>query len=321
MKNGVSILWLAALLALGACNKKAAPAALHKESVQAGAVEAKKSEARKPDSANEVQITPEAAKEAGIDTVPAGPALLHEVLPLYGLIQPNAERMRAVSARYPGVVQAVTKRVGDAVRSGEVLARVESNESLQTYSVTAPIAGIVTARDVNPGETVAEKALFTVADLSTVWVELSLFPNDLSRVRVGQNVRVKSVDGGLSGAGRLVWVSVLGTSESQSVTARVLLENRNHQWTPGLYVSGEVILSEATVPLAVRTSAVQSVDGQSVVFVRNARGYEVRPVKLGRQDSEVIEVLDGLRAGEPYVVTGSFLVKAELGKAGAKDED
>ena len=321
MKNGVIILWLAALLALGACSKKTAPATLPKETVQSGTDEAEKSAAPKTNRMNEVQITPEAAKEAGIDTLPARPGVLHEVLPLYGLIQPNAERMRAVSARYAGVVKTVTKRVGDAVRSGEVLASVESNESLQTYPVTAPIAGIVTARDVNPGETVGEKALFTIADLSTVWVELSLFPNDLSRVRVGQNVRVKSVDGGLSGSGRLVWVSVLGTSESQSVTARVLLENRNHQWTPGLYVSGEVILSEATVALAVRASAVQSVEEQSVVFVRNAEGYEVRPVKLGRRDSEVIEVLDGLRPGEPYVASGSFLVKAELGKAGAKDED
>lgn len=321
MKNGVIIAWLATLLALGACNKKSAPGTLPKESVQTGTAEAEKSEAPKSGTVNEVQISPEAAKEAGIDTLPAGPAVLHEVLPLYGLIQPNAERMRAVSARYAGVVKTVTKRVGDAVRSGEVLARVESNESLQTYAVTAPIAGIVTARDANPGETVAEKALFTVADLSTVWVELSLFPSDLSRVRVGQNVRVKSVDGGLTGSGRLVWVSALGSSESQSVTARVLLENRDHQWTPGLYVSGEVILREATVPLAVRATAIQSVEEQSVVFVRNVRGFEVRPVKLGRHDSEVIEVLDGLRPGEPYVASGSFLVKAELAKAGAKDED
>lgn len=237
------------------------------------------------------------------------------------VIQLNAERMRTVTARFAGVVKTVTKRIGDAVHAGDILATVESNDSLQTYAVTAPIAGIVTARDVNPGETVSEKALFTVADLSTVWVELAMFPNDLARVKVGQNVQVKSVDAGLTGSGRIVWVSLLGASESQSVTARVLLENRSHQWKPGLYVSGEVVLSEASVPLTVRATAVQSVEGQTVVFVRNARGYEVRPVKLGRHDSEVIEVLEGLKTGEPYVSAGSFLVKAELGKAGAKDED
>jgi cobalt-zinc-cadmium efflux system membrane fusion protein len=311
MKRQLIVLTLAALIVLSACDKTtalppAAETAAHEE---------------RAESANVAEITPEAAKVAGIETMPAGPALLHETLPLNGVIEPNAERVRTISARFAGVVKTVTKRVGDAVGAGEVLATVESNDSLQTYPVTAPIAGIITARDVNPGETVADKALFTVADLSTVWVELSLFPHDLPRVRIGQSVRIKPVSGGSTSSGRIVWVSALGTAESQSVTARVLLENRRHEWRPGLYVSGEVIVSEAPVPLAVRAAAIQSLDGQTVVFVRTARGYVPREVKLGRQDSELIEVLDGLRPGEPYVSLGSFLVKAELAKAGAKDED
>ena len=103
-----------------------------------------------------------------------------------------AERVREMAARYPGAIRDVARKIGDAVRQGETLATVESNESLQTYAVVAPLAGVITARNANPGEQTGDKALFTVADLSTVWVELSMFPRDVGKVRPGQTVRVRS---------------------------------------------------------------------------------------------------------------------------------
>lgn len=312
MKKLWIVLAVAASLSTAACGKPGAPpASKEKEGEhEAGGARTK-----------DVEIAPEAAKEAGIETAVAGPALLRELLPLYGVIAPNAERMRSVSARFAGVVKTVTAHIGDAVTAGEVLATVESNDSLQTYPVTAPIAGAITAREVNPGETVGEKPLFTVADLSSVWVELSLFPGDRPRVKIGQNVRVKAVNGAATGSGRIVWVSMVGTADTQSVTARVLLDNRAHRWTPGLYVSGDVIVGEHPVPLAIQATAIQSIDGRNVVFVRGPRGFAARPVRVGRSDSDMVEILEGLKAGEAYVSVGSFLVKAELGKTGAADED
>ena len=98
--------------------------------------------------------------------------------------------VREVAARFPGVIRSVAKNVGDPVRQGETLATVESNESLQRINrhVAADRRG--TARNANPGEQTGDRVLFTVADLSTVWVELSLFPRDSRKVRVGQIVRV-----------------------------------------------------------------------------------------------------------------------------------
>src|SRR5262249_44875762 len=113
-----------------------------------------------------VKLTPEQIREAGIGVARAGPANIRERLPLYGVIAPNAERVREVGARFPGVIRSISKRVGDGVNQGEVLATVESNESLQTYSVVAPLAGVITARQANPGEQTGDKPLFTVADLS-----------------------------------------------------------------------------------------------------------------------------------------------------------
>ena len=92
------------------------------------------------------RIAPEIAETAGIATETAGPATLVESLTLYGRITPDPSRQREVSARFPGVIQAVNKKPGDTVRAGETLAVIESNESLEQYPVTAPIAGVITAR-------------------------------------------------------------------------------------------------------------------------------------------------------------------------------
>jgi len=74
--------------------------------------------------------------------------------------------MRVVAARFPGAIRSVAKKIGDTVREGEALATVEANESLQTYAVTAPLSGVIIARNANPGEQTGDKTLFTVADLS-----------------------------------------------------------------------------------------------------------------------------------------------------------
>lgn len=262
-------------------------------------------------------ITQNAATAAGIEILAAAPAKLRESIPLYGGVVPNAERTRNVSARYAGVVKSVEVASGDQVKVGDRLATVESNDSLQVYAVTAPIAGVVTARNVNPGESVAEQALFTITDLSTVWVELSAFPREMAQIRVGQSVQVSSADGGLSGRGRIVFVSSLGSAATQSTTARVLLDNAQRLWTPGLYVSADVILQEVDIPVAVKSQALQSVDGERVVFIAVEGGFAPRSVRSGRSDGEITEILTGIRSGERYVSANSFVVKSELAKADA----
>src|SRR5262249_19790287 len=142
-----------------------------------------------------IELTDEQIQSAGIVLAEAGPASIRETLPLYGAIVPNAERMRDVTARFPGVIRTVSAAIGDSVREGQTLATVESNESLQTYAVAAPLAGIITARHANAGEQTGDKVLFTVADLATVWVEIALFPRDVGKVHIGQTVHVRGAGG------------------------------------------------------------------------------------------------------------------------------
>lgn len=267
-----------------------------------------------------ISLTAAQIKAAGIELAKVGPANIRETLPLYGVVAPNAERMREVAARFPGSIQRIDKKIGDAVREGETLALVESNESLQTYAVKAPLSGIVTARNANAGEQAADKPLFTIADLSTVWVELSLFPRDAAKVRLGQTVRIANTDANLSAEGTIAYVAPLGSSASQTITARVLLNNSEHRWTPGLYVTAAVTLSEQRVALAIRNDAVQIIESRPAVFVQEANGFEAHPVRLGRSDGDYSEVIEGLTAGVTYVTVNSFVLKAELTKGEAEHE-
>lgn len=301
-------LWLSAC---GDADKSATPAP------QAGHAQEDEHE----EESGHIALTSEQITASGIQLVQAGPAPIRETLPLYGVIAPNAERVRAVAARFPGAIRAVAKRIGDSVRKGEVLATVEANESLQSYAVRAPLSGVVISRNANPGEQTGDKTLFTVADLSTVWVELSLFPRDVTKVRVGQAVRVKSTEAGLEATGKVVYVAPFGQAANQTLTARVLVGNPDRRWAPGLYVTAEVTLAETAAPIAIRNEAVQTLEGRSVVFVQGEEGFAPREVALGRDDGEFAEVLSGLKAGDIYVAANSYILKAELGKGSAEHED
>jgi len=314
---------LACVLALSACGKsdKAESGASdkHDEATEKkGGHSEKEGEHAEEEGEGHVELDEKAALAAGIELETVAAAGIREVLPLYGTVQPNAERVREVTARYPGVISNITKKVGDSVQQGETLATVESDESLRSYNVIATLSGVVIARKANPGEKASDASLFTVADLSTVWVELALFPRDLAKVRVGQNVRVKSADEGLSAEGKIVYIASLGQAASQTLTARVLLDNRDKRWAPGLYVTGNVALSEKQVPVAIKSSALQTIENRSVVFVQAGDGFQATPVEVGRSDGEFTEILSGLDAGSRYAAANSFVLKSEAGKGEAE---
>jgi membrane fusion protein, heavy metal efflux system len=270
--------------------------------------------------AGRIALSPEQIKAADIELSIAGPAKLRETLPLYGAIGANAERMREVAARYPGTIVSVTRKIGDAVRQGETLATVESNESLQSYAIKAPLAGVITSRTANVGEQTGDKPLFVVADLSTVWVELSLFPRDAAKVHVGQSARIKSPDVEFVADGKVTYVAPFGSSANQTLTARVQLDNTQRRWAPGLYVTAELTLAERDVPLVIRNTALQILHDMPVVFVQGTAGFEARQVKLGRSDGEITEVLGGLKVGDTYAAANSYVLKAEALKSEAGEE-
>lgn len=271
-------------------------------------------------STNEAPISAETARASGITVEVAGPAAIRETLTLYGSIRPNAEREQDLRARYPGVVRSVTRRPGDVVSKGEALVSVESNASLQTYSIRSPIAGSILERHVNIGESVSsDTVLMKVADLGTVWAEFAVFARDLGRVRAGLAVTVTGSDTTQRTQATLAYVAPAGDADSQSVVARAVLDNANGRWVAGQFAAADVVLSQVQATVAVVPGAVQSINGKSVVFVQSARGFQAREVTVGKQSRGAVQILSGLNSGERYAAKNSYLIKADLLKGEAEE--
>jgi cobalt-zinc-cadmium efflux system membrane fusion protein len=174
-------------------------------------------------------------------------------------------------------------------------------------------------RDAQLGEATGNAALFTIADLSNVWVELDVFDKDLDRVRTGQPVEIETLGGDLV-EGKIDWLSPMVSHASQSVQARVILSNSDGRFRPGQYVRGRVTIAENSVPLAIRKSGIQRFRDFKVVFARFDDTYEVRMLELGRHDHDWIEVLGGLKPATEYVINNSYLIKADIEKSGASHD-
>ncbi|MFG1478705.1 efflux RND transporter periplasmic adaptor subunit [Xanthobacter sp. V4C-4] len=268
-----------------------------------------------------VELNDAKLSTAGIGLETAGPEKLRQKLRLNGLVQTNQETVVQVTPRFPGIIREIRVRIGDTVRKGDVLAVIESNQSLTTYDLKAPIGGTVVDRQVALGEYASEqKPAFVVADLSTLWVDLSVYRRDFARVRVGDTVEVDPEDGGAPIAGAVAYVSPIGAADTQTALARVVIPNDGLRLRPGLFAGGTITLAEKPVDVAVRPGALQAIDGRTVVFVRNGDAFEPRDVEIGDRDAEWAEVLFGLMPGDVYAAKNAFVVKAELAKGSASHE-
>jgi cobalt-zinc-cadmium efflux system membrane fusion protein len=267
---------------------------------------------------NRVTLTPEQLEAAGISLATAGPATIHERVQLNGRIAPNEDALVHAMPRFPGVVRSVHKRLGDAVGRGDLLAVIESNESLHPFELRAQLAGTVIAKDVAPGEFVSsERELFQIADLGSVWADLDVYRRDFGRLRTGQPVRIDAGDGSPPVESTLAYLSPIGSANTQTLLARAVLPNPDRSWRPGLFVTAEVEVGTSPVPVAVSLDALQRLRDWDVVFLAAGDVFEAQPVELGRRDALHVEILSGLTAGQPYVAAGSFILKAEAGKSGA----
>ena len=189
---------------------------------------------------------------------------------------------------------------------------------LSRFEVRAPFDGMVVEKHITMGESIKEDAnAFTLSDLSTVWADIVVSAKDLDQVRVGSDTIVRSTTSDAQVAGKVTYVGSLIGEQTRSAKARVVLPNPHMAWRPGLYVTVELIASEAQVPVAVRADAVQTVNDKPVVFMRVPGGFIAQPVTLGRSNGKMVEIVKGLKPGVQYAAAGSFVIKAELGKGSA----
>ncbi|QQN27643.1 efflux RND transporter periplasmic adaptor subunit [Pseudomonas syringae group genomosp. 3] len=336
-----------------------------------------------------IELTAEQIKTAGIELATAEPRQMSTTVTFPGEIRFHEDRTAHVVPRVSGVVESVKVDLGQAVKKGQVLAVIASQQisdqrselnaaqrrqelarlTLQRekklwedkisaeqdylqarqdfqeadinlanarqkisaigaslspsagnrYELIAPFDSMVVEKHLGIGEMVNEASnAFTLSDLSRVWATFGVAPRDLDKVVVGRPVIVSAPDLNARVEGKIGYVGSLLGEQTRAAAVRVTLANPQGAWRPGLFVSVEVAAEQSSVAVSVPDSAIQSIEEKPSVFVRNAEGFQLTPVTLGRRDGGHVEIVKGLAAGTQVAAAGSFILKSELGKGSAE---
>jgi cobalt-zinc-cadmium efflux system membrane fusion protein len=192
----------------------------------------------------------------------------------------------------------------------------EPEHSLVHYELVAPFDGVIVDRHISEGEAIPANAeAFALADLRTVWVDLSVFQKDLDLIRDGQRVRITSTGRQITTEATIQYVQPIVGEETRTATARIVLDNGDGRWKPGAFVTGAVVIEAIVLPIVVPKSALISLDNDYVVFVETDDGFKVQTVTIGRESLTESAIEAGLEPGMRYVSEGGFALKAELGKS------
>ncbi len=261
------------------------------------------------------RLSEDVLQEFGIELATAGEGDIQLHIDLTGEIKIDPDRLAHITPRFTGIVKEVRKKIGDKVKKNEVLAVIESNESLAPYEVKSLISGTVINMHLTKGEVISDQSHdIVIADLSDVWADLNVYQKDLQFIEPGQ---ITVITGGVNmpeARGKISYISPVVDEQTRTAIARVVLPNPKGRWRPGLFVNGRVITQSVTAPIAVPKTALETYEDQTVVFVKTGDGFKAQPVSIGRANRVAVEIISGLKPGQKYVSKGGFTLKAELQK-------
>lgn len=196
----------------------------------------------------------------------------------------------------------------------------ENDPDLRLYDIRSPMNGVITSRHITTGEYVENTTtIFQIADLSVIWIDIGIYPKDLLRVKKGQLVDIQFSDGKTASA-KIIYLSPIIQDETITAQAIAELKNPDENWRPGSFVKVNIATEKMYVPILVPKDAVQEIDGKEFIFVKVPEGFEKRQVQLGVSNGTSVEVLSGLKQGEEYAASKTFLLKADLNKKEAEHE-
>lgn len=252
-------------------------------------------------------------KELGIVLSKVGPQNIELYNDLTGEVVSDPDQLAHIVPRFNGIVKNVFKKIGDRVKKNEVIAVIESNESLTTYDVESSIDGVVLNMHLTPGELIGDDDhVVTIADLNSVWAELNVYQKDLQKIKINQKVELYVDILEKTVSGKIFYLSPTVDEHTRTAIARVRLNNYNGYWKPGMFLNARVLIDKVPVEKAISLSSIQNYDGEKVVFVKNENGFVPRVVTIGKVNSNFVEILKGLEDGETYVAEGAFVIKSEL---------
>ncbi len=205
------------------------------------------------------------------------------------------------------------KSIGDLLHN--------TDKDLTLYELRAPADGVIIKKHAAQGEVLETNIRsFTVADLSQVWVNLTVYQKDLAIIHQGQQVSIRTrfgvSDEQTTALSHISWISPVLDERTRSAKARIVIENSDGHWRPGLFVNAKVAIEKKQAEIVIPLSALQTVAGKTMVFVQHEDGgFEPQPVQTGRRDFQKVEIIQGLKPGQTYVSQNAFSLKAQLQKS------
>jgi cobalt-zinc-cadmium efflux system membrane fusion protein len=261
-----------------------------------------------------IEWTPELLSEFGIETALAGPGIIKRIRKLPGELDFHLDYLAHVTSRYSGVVKNIYKHVGDTVKKGEVLAVLESNDSLTNYQVKAPLSGVVFEKHLTIGESVPDSTeIFKIADPSHIWVNFHAYSDIASSAKIGSPITIQNENGDQLST-TIDFVSPMLSKSTRTRKARASIRTKNSQWSSGQFVTVLFPLETIKGDIVIPKTALQKMDDKWVVFVKEGEDIEPHSVTIGAEDTHNVVIKKGLKNGEFIVTKGSFILKAEMQK-------
>lgn len=264
-------------------------------------------------------IEQEVADAMEIKTDIASAVTLHQTIPAYGTLMLPPGASSIIKARFNGEIKTLHVSQGEIVKKGQLLLTVESNESLNSFQIIAPRAGVITTQNANVGEQTDGRTLLIITDASKYIAQIAVYPIDYSKVTVGVPVTLNIEGNDSEIKGNVAYIEPV-VREDQARLVWVQVADKNAQLTTGSFVKANIEIATIDVPLAVKLTGLQSFRDFTVVYAKVGEQYEVRMLELGRRDKEWVEVLGGLDIGTEYVSINSYILKADIEKSGASHD-
>lgn len=270
-----------------------------------------------------IRITDVGIETSGIVVRTAKETSLPLSLIANGYVVPNEYQTSYIRPRYSGIVRKVFAKLGQPVKKGEILATIEANGSETNFSVIAGFSGTIIEKDLIIGQFVSTShVMFQVSDLKIVWVELSIPENYAKKMKQGIRASITNWDGkDHYTESKISYLSSTIYEDSQSILARLELDNSTAKWRPGTFVEATIYLESALNVISVEKGAIQTLEENNVVFIEVEEGvFRPQPVRLGRSNPKDVEITSGLVAGDRYVASSSYILKADFLKSEASHE-
>lgn len=266
-------------------------------------------EVGEPQKESEIHLDVDQAKAIDLKTVQPSIQPLAQSLSLNGEIRLLPNSQADASVRINGQVTELYTNIGDKVRKGQKLAKVQSylvGDPPPSVIVTAPIDGLIDARNVKVGQSVQPNtALFSISNRESVMMEAKLYEEDIGKVKLGQTVSVNVLSyPGQIFKGKIILIEPNLDPLTRTVNVQIALKNPQGLLKPNMSAQANIILEENSSAVAIPNAAILETNGEKFVFIKNGEHYKRVLITTGASDSKYMEIKDGIKFSDHVVIQG-----------------